>query len=240
MKELPRSSPSFVKPMLQSHTTGGFWLGLPSSFCKTYLPKKDGTVVLENEKGDEWDTVYLANKTGLSGGWRGFSLDHGLVDGDALVFELIEHCRFKVHIVRAPEEARNVGNAKPDSTEECDGESETPHTGKPTKRKTKAVKDTMSQKTKSSKKSLRKGSKASETESEESDSQPEKQGESGSKRKLDDDEEIDNLFKIEEETAETNIRPSAASITAYMRTGKPRYGRVTKKAMTCDVISVCS
>ena len=52
--------------------------------------------MLENEKGEEWDTVYLANKTGLSGGWRGFSLDHGLVDGDALVFELVEPCRFKV------------------------------------------------------------------------------------------------------------------------------------------------
>lgn len=26
MKELPKSNPSFVKPMLQSHVTGGFWL----------------------------------------------------------------------------------------------------------------------------------------------------------------------------------------------------------------------
>jgi hypothetical protein len=74
--------------------------GLPSGFCKAHLPKKDETIVLENEKGEEWDTVYLANKTGLSGGWRGFSLDHGLVDGDALVFELVQHCRFKVRKVQ--------------------------------------------------------------------------------------------------------------------------------------------
>ena len=73
--------------------------GLPSSFCKNHLPKKDETIVLENEKGEEWDCVYLGNKSGLSGGWRGFSLDHGLVDGDALVFELIEPCRFKVNRV---------------------------------------------------------------------------------------------------------------------------------------------
>lgn len=72
-------------------------------FCKAYLPMRDDMIVLEDEKGEEWETVYLANKTGLSGGWRGFSLDHGLVDGDALVFELVEPRRFKVHIIRASE-----------------------------------------------------------------------------------------------------------------------------------------
>lgn len=103
MKGLPSDNASFVKPMLQSHVTGGFWLGLPSMFCKAYLPMRDDMIVLEDEKGEEWETVYLANKTGLSGGWRGFSLDHGLVDGDALVFELVEPRRFKVHIIRASE-----------------------------------------------------------------------------------------------------------------------------------------
>lgn len=102
-KALPVDNPSFVKPMLQSHVTGGFWLGLPSVFSKTYLPRRDDMIVLEDEKGEEWQTVYLANKTGLSGGWRGFSLDHGLVDGNALVFELVEPRRFEVHIVRACE-----------------------------------------------------------------------------------------------------------------------------------------
>ncbi|KAH7331485.1 hypothetical protein KP509_06G022700 [Ceratopteris richardii] len=85
---------------LQSHVTGGFWLGLPVAFCRDYLPRKDDRIVLEGENGDEWETIYLATKTGLSGGWRGFSLDHGLVDGDALVFELVEPKRFKVHIIR--------------------------------------------------------------------------------------------------------------------------------------------
>nr|GEW36358.1 B3 domain-containing protein At3g19184-like [Tanacetum cinerariifolium] len=49
--------PSFVKPMLQSHVTGGFWLGLPSNFCKVNLPRNDATVTLIDEDGDEhgWD-----------------------------------------------------------------------------------------------------------------------------------------------------------------------------------------
>ncbi|KAK3024512.1 hypothetical protein RJ639_043704 [Escallonia herrerae] len=88
--------PSFVKPMLQSHVTGGFWLGLPVSFCKTHLPKHDATLTLTDEEGDEWPTKYLPRKTGLSGGWKGFAVDHSLVDGDALVFQLINPTAFKV------------------------------------------------------------------------------------------------------------------------------------------------
>jgi len=53
-------------------------------------------MVLEDEKGSEYDAVYLAHKTGLSGGWRGFALEHKLDDGDAVVFELVEAARFKV------------------------------------------------------------------------------------------------------------------------------------------------
>lgn len=99
--------PSFVKPMLQSHVTGGFWLGLPVQFCKTYLPTThDETITLVDEDEEEFPTKYLYLKTGLSGGWRGFAIDHELVDGDALVFQLIEPTRFKVYIVRVnqPEE----------------------------------------------------------------------------------------------------------------------------------------
>ncbi|KAI3762938.1 hypothetical protein L1987_53380 [Smallanthus sonchifolius] len=92
--------PSFVKPMLPSHVTGGFWLGLPGYFCRKHLPKNDGTVTLIDEEGEEFPTVYLAHKIGLSGGWRGFSFSHELVDGDALVFHLIQPTVFKVYIIR--------------------------------------------------------------------------------------------------------------------------------------------
>ncbi|XP_052191290.1 B3 domain-containing protein Os06g0194400-like isoform X2 [Diospyros lotus] len=93
--------PTFVKPMTQSHVTGGFWLGLPSGFCRRNLPRSDQTVTLIDERAQDYPTVYLARKCGLSGGWRGFSIDHELVDGDALVFQLINPTTFKVYIIRA-------------------------------------------------------------------------------------------------------------------------------------------
>lgn len=98
---LEQEFPIFVKPMLQSHVTGGFWLGLPLQFCKLNLPKCDATITLIDEDGEKYDATYLAYKTGLSAGWRGFSIAHELVDGDALVFQLIEDTTFKVYIIRA-------------------------------------------------------------------------------------------------------------------------------------------
>jgi len=53
-------------------------------------------MVLEDENGSEYEAVYIGKRSGLSGGWRAFALDHKLDDGDALVFELVEASRFKV------------------------------------------------------------------------------------------------------------------------------------------------
>ncbi|KAG0475265.1 hypothetical protein HPP92_014951 [Vanilla planifolia] len=78
-----------------------FWLGLPAKFCKDHLPPKETTMVLEDENGDEHEAIYIARRTGLSGGWRSFAVDHELEDGDALIFKLIEPSRFKVYIVKA-------------------------------------------------------------------------------------------------------------------------------------------
>lgn len=72
--------------------------GLPKHFCDSYLPKHDATITLVDEEGDEFETNYLAYKAGLSGGWQGFSVFHELIDGDALVFQLIEPTKFKVTI----------------------------------------------------------------------------------------------------------------------------------------------
>ncbi|PAN34118.1 hypothetical protein PAHAL_6G069600 [Panicum hallii] len=99
--ELGSSFPLFVKPMTQSHVTGGFWLGLPTPFCRKYLPKRDETITLEDEEDDESETLYLTRKMGLSAGWRGFAIEHKLVDGDCLVFQLIERTKFKVYMIRA-------------------------------------------------------------------------------------------------------------------------------------------
>ncbi|EOA12605.1 hypothetical protein CARUB_v10027266mg [Capsella rubella] len=98
--DLGSDYPSFVKSMLQSHVSGGFWLGLPVHFCRSHLGKHDGVITLINEEGDEYETVYLARRTGLSGGWMGFAVAHNLAYGDTLVFELISPTAFKVYITR--------------------------------------------------------------------------------------------------------------------------------------------
>ncbi|KAL5707236.1 hypothetical protein ACHQM5_025310 [Ranunculus cassubicifolius] len=98
--KLESEFPSFVRPMLPSHLTGSFWLGLPSQFCNKNLPKRDETITLIDENEDEWQTIYIATRTGLSDGWREFALDHKLVDGDVLVFELIKPTGFKVYVVK--------------------------------------------------------------------------------------------------------------------------------------------
>ncbi|CAI9097572.1 OLC1v1034034C1 [Oldenlandia corymbosa var. corymbosa] len=91
----------------------GFWLGLPVQFCKKYLPNGEETVTLVDEQGKKWDTTYLGRKAGLSAGWKRFAVDHDLVDGDALVFQLLNEVKedasvfqstkctaFKVYIIR--------------------------------------------------------------------------------------------------------------------------------------------
>ncbi|GAU19753.1 hypothetical protein TSUD_78790 [Trifolium subterraneum] len=93
---LQSSKPSFIKSMVRSH-------GLPSRFCVEHLPKSAYNInmTLEDEDGSEYDAVYIGSRSGLSGGWRAFALEHKLDDGDALVFELVEPTRFKIYIVRA-------------------------------------------------------------------------------------------------------------------------------------------
>nr|XP_007136672.1 hypothetical protein PHAVU_009G064100g [Phaseolus vulgaris]ESW08666.1 hypothetical protein PHAVU_009G064100g [Phaseolus vulgaris] len=93
--------PNFIKSMLQSHVSGGFWLGLPVHFCKSNLPKGDEVMTLIDEDGNEYPTIYLPRKSGLSGGWKGFAVAHDLADGDALIFQLIRRTAFKVYIIRA-------------------------------------------------------------------------------------------------------------------------------------------
>lgn len=93
--------PSFMKPMIRSNVSGGFWLSLPRLFCQLHMPRHDITVILVDERQEEYKTKYLAERNGLSGGWRGFSLAHDLVEGDVLVFQLFRFCKLKVYMVRA-------------------------------------------------------------------------------------------------------------------------------------------
>ncbi|RCV23429.1 hypothetical protein SEVIR_5G005700v4 [Setaria viridis] len=101
--KLPAEHPSFVKRMLQSHVVRGFWLGLPTYFCNKHLPKDDTGIVLEDENGQDHQTLYLGAKQGLSAGWRGFAIKHGIKVGDVVIFQLVRPTKFKVFIIRANE-----------------------------------------------------------------------------------------------------------------------------------------
>ncbi|PIA56424.1 hypothetical protein AQUCO_00700625v1 [Aquilegia coerulea] len=93
--------PSFVKVMLPSHVSGGFWMGFPAKFCSSHLPKEDVMMTLVDENQEEFLARFLPRKTGLSSGWKGFSIAHKLVEGDVLVFHLIKDTKFQVYILRA-------------------------------------------------------------------------------------------------------------------------------------------
>ncbi|KAI3900001.1 hypothetical protein MKW98_000901 [Papaver atlanticum] len=105
--------PCFAKSMLHSHVCRGFWLVISRlSFLRfgvlkcrlfllhfatnTYLPERNEIITLVDESGEEFETYYLAKKMGLSAGWRRFAIVHGLIDGDASVFQLVEPMKFKV------------------------------------------------------------------------------------------------------------------------------------------------
>ncbi|KAL6207319.1 hypothetical protein ACLB2K_018277 [Fragaria x ananassa] len=54
------------------------------------MGSSDQDITLEDEDGEKFTTKYLAGKMGLSAGWRGFSLQHRLVQGYVLVFHKVD------------------------------------------------------------------------------------------------------------------------------------------------------
>ncbi|XVF61149.1 hypothetical protein PTKIN_Ptkin08bG0106200 [Pterospermum kingtungense] len=93
--------PSFAKSLVRSHVGSCFWMGLPGMFCKIHLPRKDTMIILEDENENQFPVKYCSDKTGLSAGWRQFCSAHNLLEGDVLVFQLVETTKFKVYIIRA-------------------------------------------------------------------------------------------------------------------------------------------
>ncbi|KAI3446001.1 hypothetical protein Pfo_002666 [Paulownia fortunei] len=112
--DLSHEFPSFLKPVLKSHVSGRFCLNIPWQFLKK-LPQHDCTVVLVDENGQAYQINYFVRRRTLDGGWRRFSIAHKLLEGDALVFHLIDFCKFKVYIVRALEENGSLGLPNTDS-----------------------------------------------------------------------------------------------------------------------------
>lgn len=110
--------PCLKKIVMPSHMSNGFWMNLSSEFANKELSKVDGKIILEDIEGSQWETVYLARKTGLSGGWRGFAIDKVLFAGDSLLFELIKTNHFKVHIFRSRDHEKSEEKKKRSESEE--------------------------------------------------------------------------------------------------------------------------
>lgn len=105
-----KSNRPFVRKMMkESHVYRGFWLSFPIDFSNKYLPNQTQSATLVDSSGETWTAKWLGNRAnpGLSGGWRKFSLDHGLEEGDMCIFELMDRKKLiiKVHIFRVVESA---------------------------------------------------------------------------------------------------------------------------------------
>ncbi|KAI3859538.1 hypothetical protein MKX03_030268 [Papaver bracteatum] len=100
-------NPSFVKSMTFAHVSGGFHLHIPSEIINNHLPKdKKVRILLEDEEGSVYETnTHYGTRLNQ---WKTFSMNHKLDDGDALVMELIEPTRFKVHIFRVSNDISEV------------------------------------------------------------------------------------------------------------------------------------
>ncbi|KAK9942136.1 hypothetical protein M0R45_007823 [Rubus argutus] len=96
-ENLGAECPIFVKSMLPTNVTRGFFLTLPQQFCNLHLPLHDTIVTLEDESGEEYRLNFLVGHRILSGGWRRFSIANKLVVGDLLVFRLVRPLKFKVY-----------------------------------------------------------------------------------------------------------------------------------------------
>lgn len=60
------------------------------------MPQENVMVDLEDEKEETCRVKYNANKNGFSVGWKNFAVKHNLMEGDVLLFHLVEATKFKV------------------------------------------------------------------------------------------------------------------------------------------------
>lgn len=113
-------NPAACKVMMQSMVSGGYWMQAPAAIVPCVgLDKKE--VVFEttdthvstswsdfrySDEGSRpvtWHVMWLPRPSGagFSGMWRGFAIDMELKVGDAVVWEVLDSDRIRVHIFRA-------------------------------------------------------------------------------------------------------------------------------------------
>ncbi|KAI3856531.1 hypothetical protein MKX03_028373 [Papaver bracteatum] len=60
------------------HVVRGFWLGIPKDFSTAFMSEKKISMTLLDQEGKNYEVTYIAARTGLSGGWKGFAENHNL------------------------------------------------------------------------------------------------------------------------------------------------------------------
>ncbi|XP_026379340.1 putative B3 domain-containing protein At5g58280 isoform X1 [Papaver somniferum] len=109
-------NPSFVKSVLHSHVSVLF---VPVEIRNNHLPREaEVRIVFEDEDGSVYEAKYNGVYGLLTTGWKTFFMDHKLDNGDALVIEIIEPTRVKVHIFKVPNDVSEVKVDELKNTEE--------------------------------------------------------------------------------------------------------------------------
>ncbi|ERM98499.1 hypothetical protein AMTRI_Chr07g79330 [Amborella trichopoda] len=104
--------PFFTHIMKRSNVYSGFYLHIPVWFSRKYFPRRSQHVTLRNPFGAHWVAIYRYKESvsegALVGGWKYFSIENNLEEGDACVFELSNEGikEMYVHIFRVVEEIK--------------------------------------------------------------------------------------------------------------------------------------
>ncbi|KAI3813352.1 hypothetical protein L1987_18073 [Smallanthus sonchifolius] len=146
---LGTENPSCIK-IVKANVDSAYWMGFPLWFGKLFLPKTDCEMEIEDENGEIHHIKYIPQSTGLSAGWKKFAVGHNLVEGDVLVFHLVESHKFKVYIIRANDlnkvdGALSLLNSEA-HTEQLTSETETPSPTTKKYRRAKSLSSTMDRK----------------------------------------------------------------------------------------------
>ncbi|CAI9104350.1 OLC1v1003003C1 [Oldenlandia corymbosa var. corymbosa] len=96
--------PKFAKILQRSHVSKEYILNLPRDFCEEHMPRQVAKFILKDQDGIPYETEFHPASVGyLRAGWKNFAIYHHLVEGDAIIFQLIKTRTFKVYIVKSTE-----------------------------------------------------------------------------------------------------------------------------------------
>ncbi|KAJ0719494.1 putative transcription factor B3-Domain family [Helianthus annuus] len=96
--------------MVKGLTDTAYWMGFPLWFGKLFLPKADSEMVIEDGYMEIHHVKYNAEKSGMSAGWKKFAVGHNFLDGDVLVFHLVEPYKLKVLFFYGCVHMMNINN----------------------------------------------------------------------------------------------------------------------------------